>query len=195
MKITDIKEFPVRVMLTSGFTLDDSYDENMIIQINSYEQDDDEVYDNGGRCFKVYTTVLPEDVAYNKSVAKPIWYDKNSNPVLDYFEANPEKKKSDGSYRDTIWVMENDDFCELVHEKKIERKWRGEKNFDWDKFKKFVNTYDPTKDSFDDFCIVEDMVYGLGIALSDKYRWADGFRKFLVDLNGQFVEKYNTKKA
>ena len=75
--------------------------------------------------------------------------------------------------------------------KKIERKWRGEHNFDWVKFKEYVNTYDPTKDSFDDFCIIEDMVYGLGISLDDKYRMADGFRKFLVDLNGQFVEKYD----
>jgi len=115
MKITDIKNFPVRVKLTKGFTLDDSYDEGMIIQINSTRPEPGgEVYGKDGRCFEVWTTVLPEDVEYNKSVSKRDWLDENSNPTLDYFEANPGHKKPNGSYEDKIFVMEEDDFCVLV---------------------------------------------------------------------------------
>ncbi len=42
MKITDLKELPVRVKLNENFKLEDSLDSNMIIQINNYfvESDD-----------------------------------------------------------------------------------------------------------------------------------------------------------
>lgn len=56
--------------------------------------------------------------------------------------------------------------------------------FDIEKFKEYVNTYDPKKHGLDaDKTIVKDMVYGLGIALDEKeYEMADGFRKFIKHL-------------
>jgi hypothetical protein len=71
------------------------------------------------------------------------------------------------------------------------RKFRETKNFDWDKFKEYVNTYKPEEHSFDDFCTIEDMVYGIGIALGEEYREATGYRKFLKELIEQFQEKYD----
>ena len=57
-------------------------------------------------------------------------------------------------------------------------------DFDFEKFKEYVNTYDPkTTGGGRDTTIVKDMVYGLGIALDDeKYSMADGFRKFMKHL-------------
>lgn len=116
MKITDIKQsdLPIRVRLTEGFSLDESYDIGMIIQINNFQKED--FYDTGGWCYEVYTTVHSDDVDFNKSISKPDWFDKDGNPTLNWFEVNSNKKQSDGSYTDTIYVMEEDDFCELIEE-------------------------------------------------------------------------------
>ena len=64
---------------------------------------------------------------------------------------------------------------------------RKKQTFDFEKFKEYVNTYDPHKHGLgSDNTIIKDMVYGMGIALDEKkYSMADGFRKFvkhLVDL-------------
>ena len=121
MKLKDLKfsDFPVRVKLTDGFTLDDSFDPGMIVQLNSFMVDSNEP--GYGKSYQIYVTVLPEDIPYNKSVAQRNWYDKNGKPCLDYFESMEQfYKQADGSYKDSIFVMENDDFFELVPEKTSE---------------------------------------------------------------------------
>jgi len=57
-------------------------------------------------------------------------------------------------------------------------------NFNIEKFKEYVNTYDPHKHGLgSDVTIIKDMVYGLGIALDEKkYSMADGFRRFIKHL-------------
>jgi hypothetical protein len=57
-------------------------------------------------------------------------------------------------------------------------------DFDFEKFKEYVNTYDPHRHGLgSDNTIVKDMVYGLGIALDEKkYSMADGFKKFVKHL-------------
>ena len=114
MKITDIKQsnLPIRVRLTEGFTLEESYDVGSIIQINSFIKEDK--YDTGGWCYAVYTTVLKDDVEYNKTISKRDWSDGKGSYTLNWYESNSILREIDGSYRDTIYVMEGDDFCELI---------------------------------------------------------------------------------
>jgi hypothetical protein len=118
MKLTDIKQsdLPIRVRLTDGFTLEESYDIGSIIQINSFKPEDE--YDTGGWCYEVYTTVLKDDVEYNKTISKRDWYDGNGGFTSNWYESNSKKMNQDGSYRDTIYVMEGDDFCEIVAQEK-----------------------------------------------------------------------------
>lgn len=57
-----------------------------------------------------------------------------------------------------------------------------ERNFNWEKFKEYVNTYDVKKHSVSDKCTFEDMLYGLATAIDGKYRYADGYKKFKQEL-------------
>ena len=52
--------------------------------------------------------------------------------------------------------------------------------FDMEKFKEYVQTYDPKINGHDnDDTIVKDMIYGIGLCLNEKeFRWAEGFEKF-----------------
>ena len=54
------------------------------------------------------------------------------------------------------------------------------KNFDLEKFKHYVNTYDKQlghKD-YELHTILEDFLYGIGICINDDYENSDGFKKF-----------------
>lgn len=72
------------------------------------------------------------------------------------------------------------------------------KNSVLDDFKEQVNTY---KDH-DFFNMIEnrtfilDMIYCLGVSLNEKYKWADGFRRFQKDLMLFLAEhNYEMKKV
>lgn len=49
--------------------------------------------------------------------------------------------------------------------------------FDWEKFKEYVNTY--PDGHLDTSIIIKDMVYGLGICISNEYEYSSGFKRFL----------------
>jgi antitoxin component YwqK of YwqJK toxin-antitoxin module len=53
-------------------------------------------------------------------------------------------------------------------------------SFDWEHFKKYVDTYDPKINGLDDpIVIFKDMLYGIGLAVDEeKFSYADGYRKF-----------------
>lgn len=111
MKITDLKELPVRVKINENFKLEDSLDSNMIIQINNYRVDSDD----WGICYRVEVTLLASDYEHNKSVAIRDWRMPNSdNYDADYFIANQERRQSNGDYRDVIFVMDFEDVFDLV---------------------------------------------------------------------------------
>jgi hypothetical protein len=72
--------------------------------------------------------------------------------------------------------------------------------FDWEAFKKYVDSYDPKKDADNDWHIIlEDMIYGLGIATDkEEFKYADGYKKFKEYLKDGIswnlkkdAEKYN----
>lgn len=54
------------------------------------------------------------------------------------------------------------------------------KKFDFEKFKKYVDTYDPKKHAFEGSpeVIFEDMLYGIGIAIDKKHNFYEGFKLF-----------------
>lgn len=67
---------------------------------------------------------------------------------------------------------------------------KGEFEFDWKKFKDYVNTYDPKYHANNDYkIIIEDMLYGIGISVDGKFKWPKGYKKFK-----DFIEKYEIKK-
>lgn len=116
MKITDIKksDLPLRVKLTEGFNLEESFDHGMIVQINNYKIDWES---DEGAVYEVDVTALTNDFEHNNKVAKKDWYDIHGNPSLNIFEAlqeNPGTK----DFITSIYVMEKDDFCELVSKEK-----------------------------------------------------------------------------
>ena len=191
MKITELS-LPCKVKLNSNFRLDASFDENTILLLRNKRVD--WVGENGNSdCYEIEVVALKEDEVHNKMVAKRIWYDKQQRPVLTIYEARSDFYDALGDFHTSIFVMADEDCFDPLPRKKIERKWRGTTNFNWKKFTEYVNSYEPSTHSCDDFCIIEDMVYGLGVALHHKYNGTDGYRKFLIDLNGQFVEKYSKK--
>jgi len=57
-------------------------------------------------------------------------------------------------------------------------------NFDLEKFKDFVNTYDsqPGHKSYSTETVINDFLYGIGICIEDSvgedFKWADGFKRF-----------------
>jgi len=53
--------------------------------------------------------------------------------------------------------------------------------FDWEKFKNYVDTYDPKKHGLNNpETIMKDMIYGLGISLDEEeFRFSDGYKKFV----------------
>jgi len=66
----------------------------------------------------------------------------------------------------------------MKHVKKYENN-EYETTFDWEKFKEYVNTYEPKTHGINKWnTILNDMLYGLGISLDDEFEFADGFKKF-----------------
>lgn len=117
MKIKDLLKLhlPITGKLTKGFTLEESFDPNMILNIRHIELEKG-WNDGDNECYKVFVTMTPEQIEYNKTVALHDWLDEHSNPTLNIFEAQKNFRgffKSDGSIQDTIFVMESDDFFEL----------------------------------------------------------------------------------
>lgn len=67
-----------------------------------------------------------------------------------------------------------------------------------EKLKVYVDTYEniPGYKEFTDETLIDDVLYGLGAALSDEYKFANGYEKFKKDLikylEGEH-EKFNSK--
>lgn len=117
MKVEDILklELPIKVKLNKGFNLDESFDCGTILQLNTCEVEDEHVYEDDGRCFVLQVTALKEDFNHNKSVSKKGWYNTETGKYdLDFFDGNKELKNENGDYVDTIYVMENDDWCDQI---------------------------------------------------------------------------------
>lgn len=58
---------------------------------------------------------------------------------------------------------------------------KEEKKFIVDKMKRYVNTYDENQ-FFDEESFIKDMIYGIGVSLSNKNRFRGSFQKFLQRL-------------
>ncbi len=73
-------------------------------------------------------------------------------------------------------------FDKLMWDKERNKKSNVGNNakFDMEKFKEYVQTYDPKKNGLDnDDTIVKDMIYGIGLCLNKKeFEFAGGFKKF-----------------
>jgi hypothetical protein len=55
--------------------------------------------------------------------------------------------------------------------------------FNWEKFKEYVNTYDPEMHGGNWKIILEDMLYCLGISIDEnEFRYANGYKKFKIYL-------------
>lgn len=118
MTVKDLlnQELPVRVKLTEGFTLDESFDPGMIIQINSIVLEGEV-----DGCYKLFVIALASDLKYNKSVAIPNWRNpKTNNFEIDFFAANTNLQTTEGHYKDSIYVMDTDDFCIIVRDERKE---------------------------------------------------------------------------
>ncbi len=114
MKIKDIQDrLPLKIKLNKGFTLDESFDPNTIVLVKNITEDGWDG-DPSGRCYKLIVSALKEDMEHNKKVAIPDW---NDNDTI--YDAPYHKKfyDEDGNFNDTIYVMENDNFFDLVEEK------------------------------------------------------------------------------
>jgi len=59
--------------------------------------------------------------------------------------------------------------------------------FDWQYFLDYVNSYDPKKLADDKVdIIVKDLLYGIGISLDDRFKFADGYKLFMDDIKENF---------
>lgn len=112
MKITEISksQLPLRVKLNKNFTLEESFDPGTILQINSFVPDIE-------GCYKVWVTALAKDMEHNKSVAERNWVDEDTGYFdIDIFEANKKDIDSNGDYKDVIFVMDSDEFFDVITE-------------------------------------------------------------------------------
>jgi hypothetical protein len=112
MKITDIEKskLPLRVKINDKFTLEESFDPGTIIQINSFLNESD-----FKDCYKVNITALQSDIDHNVSIAKNEWHNSKTGKFdLTYFDAHV--PDNHGNYKDTIYVMADDDCFDLILE-------------------------------------------------------------------------------
>lgn len=67
----------------------------------------------------------------------------------------------------------------MKHIKTFENK-KDDITFDWEKFKNYVDTYNPSLHGANDWHIIlEDMLYGLGISIDEKeFKNHNGYKKF-----------------
>lgn len=68
----------------------------------------------------------------------------------------------------------------MKHLKTYENENKEEPTFNWEFFKNYVETYDPSTHGGDDwYIILSDMLYGLGVSIDkDEFQNAGGFKKF-----------------
>ena len=123
MKVEDLQklQLPVRVKLTEGFTLEESFDVGMIVQINRvYFETDNGEYDSGGKCYSVDAVILKSDVDYNDTIAERNWKNQKTGKWdASYFDVN--EPDSNGNYYEKLYVMETDHWCELVNDDETKR--------------------------------------------------------------------------
>jgi len=101
------------VKLNSNFLLDESMDPGTIIQINNYRLENDYEED---KCYRVWVTCLSSDMPHNHNVAIPDYQEKGGIGKT-FFEISSHLKRPDGSYKDSIFVMENEDCFDEIKEK------------------------------------------------------------------------------
>lgn len=67
------------------------------------------------------------------------------------------------------------------------------KSFDFEKFKEYVDTYDPKKHGLDSSeTIFKDMLYGIGIAIDEeRFGFADGFKRFKERMSKRITSQIN----
>jgi len=60
-----------------------------------------------------------------------------------------------------------------------------------DSLKEYINTYDTQPDylNYSEEIIINDMLYGIGIALNNKYKYYNGYEKFKKFLLKNFLQK------
>jgi len=64
--------------------------------------------------------------------------------------------------------------------------------FDWDKFKEYVDTY--PDGNLDPKIIIKDIIYGLGISISNEFQYANGYKKFVKEHLIPFLSDKNIRK-
>lgn len=69
------------------------------------------------------------------------------------------------------------------------------KKFNWEYFLKYVQTYIPSKHA-NNYCdtIIKDMIYGLGVSVSDKYKMNSGYRQFQKDLSTHILDSNDEER-
>jgi len=65
-------------------------------------------------------------------------------------------------------------------------------NFDWDKFKEYVDTY--SDGNLYTSIIIKDMIYGLGISMSNEFEYAQGYDKFIEEILIPLISRKNIRK-
>lgn len=114
MTIKDILKLdtPIRVKINENFKLEDSIDPGFIVIINSITTGIDFCED----CYKVDIVLSEKDFKHNVLNSDCTWYDLEMKPCLNYFQANLEKRQHGGDYKDSIYVMEDEDCFDLIEE-------------------------------------------------------------------------------
>jgi len=125
---------------------------------------------------------------FNISVILPItpqWIEDGDDTVFFHTQI-VDLKILENSKIDKGKTKENDD-------KNLNKIFADNKDhFNWEYFKEYVDTYDINKHSTGDQCTIEDMLYGLGVALyGKKYKYANGYRLFKSHLNNWLENNKN----
>lgn len=117
MKIKDLEnKLPCRVKITSGFTLEESIDPGFVVDIVQIKAEDKYGED---WCYKIWFNIPPELIPICTKVSKSDWRDDSGNYSWNYFEAKKRLDKN-GTYQDTAYVMDCDDWFEFYEEPKSE---------------------------------------------------------------------------
>jgi hypothetical protein len=139
--------------------------------------------------------IKPPNTLYNKRdyykfniiVTLPIaprWIEKDDETIFFHNQIKDIKLLENYNTYDTENIQNNENYLiELFDDDHF--------NINWEYFKEFVNTYNIYRDSFGDECTIEDMLYGLGVALDvKKYSYASGYKLFKKHLK-QWLESKN----
>jgi hypothetical protein len=63
--------------------------------------------------------------------------------------------------------------------------------FNWDKFKEHVDSY--PNGNLDSAIIIKDMIYGLGLSISNDFKYANGYRTFIKKYLIPFLSEENKR--